>query len=88
VAPDRPGMIGSLMQELVGRAAVNTSRDGILISRDSKEGEDLIDQALKYNGELPPNTTPIAPRTTRDDKKAKPATTGAASAQPGPGAKP
>ena len=88
IAPDRPGMIGSLMQELVGRADVNTSRDGILISRDSKEGEDLIDQALKYNGELPPNTTPIAPRTSREDKKTKSASTGAAATQPAGGTKP
>ena len=51
--------MGSLMQEITGRANVNTSRDGILISRDSKEGNDLIDEALKYNGELPASTTPV-----------------------------
>jgi outer membrane protein assembly factor BamD len=71
VAPERPGFVGSLMQEITGRANVNTSRDGILISRDSKDGSDLIDQALQNNGELPPNATPIAPvqRTERTPKK-------------------
>jgi outer membrane protein assembly factor BamD len=89
VTPERPGMIGSLMQELVGRPDVTVSKDGILISRDSKEGEDLIDQALKYNGELPPNTTPVAPvqRSNRQEKKpAAPA--GAAVTTPAPAAKP
>ena len=71
VSPERPGFMGSLMQEITGRANVNTSRDGILISRDSKEGNDLIDEALKNNGELPPNTTPKAPvqLTNRPEKK-------------------
>ena len=83
VAPERPGFMGSLMQEITGRANVNTSRDGILISKDSKEGGDLIDQALKNNGELPPNTTPIAPvqRTDRTPKKAE-TPVGTAAAQP------
>ena len=85
VAPDRPGFMGSLMQEITGRANVNTSRDGILISRDSKEGNDLIDQALKYNGELPASTTPVAPvqRTDRPEKKSE-VPVGAAAAQPSP----
>ena len=89
VTPDRPGMLGSLMQELVGRPDVNVSKDGILISRDSKEGADLIDQALKYNGELPPNSTPVAPvqRTNRQEKKpAAPA--GAALTKPAPNTTP
>jgi outer membrane protein assembly factor BamD len=83
VAPERPGFVGSLMQEITGRANVNTSRDGILISKDSKEGGDLIDEALKNNGELPPNTTPIAPvqRTDRTPKKTE-TPVGTAAAQP------
>ena len=89
VAPERPGFMGSLMQEISGRADVSTSKDGILISRDSKEGGDLIDEALKNNGELPANTTPVAPvqRTNRPEKKSA-APTGAASVQPAPGTKP
>ena len=58
---DRLGFMGNLWQQVSGRADVTVDKDGILISRDSKEGEDLIDQALKYNGTLPANTTPIAP---------------------------
>jgi outer membrane protein assembly factor BamD len=85
VAPERPGFVGTLMQEITGRANVNTSRDGILISRDSKEGNDLIDEALKYNGELPASTTPVAPvqRTDRPEKKTA-VPVGAAAAQPSP----
>ena len=65
--PERPGFMQNVMQQVSGRADVTVSKDGILISKDSKEGTDLIDQALKYNGQLPTNTTPIAPvqQTTR-----------------------
>ncbi len=60
-APVRPGFVGNLMQQVSGRADVNVRKDGILISKDGKAGNDLIDEALKYNGQLPENTTPIAP---------------------------
>jgi len=60
--PERPGFMGNLMKEVLGKADVSFNADGILISRDKKEGrEDLIDEALKYNGQLPANVTPIAP---------------------------
>ena len=60
--PERPGFMGSLMKEVMGRADVTVNTDGILISKDKKEGNsDLIDEALKYNGQLPSNVTPIAP---------------------------
>ena len=95
---ERQGMLGSLWREVSGRAEVTVDKDGILISRDSKEGSDLIDQAIKYNGSLPENTTPAAP-TQRSrpspsptDSKTQNKTNGAAaaatpSATP-PGAKP
>jgi hypothetical protein len=36
--------------------------NGILISKDKKDGaNDLIDEAIKYNGQLPTNVTPVAP---------------------------
>jgi outer membrane protein assembly factor BamD len=57
----RPGFMGNLMQQVTGRAEVNVRKDGILISKDGKEGQDLIDEALKYNGQLPEVTTPSAP---------------------------
>jgi outer membrane protein assembly factor BamD len=60
--PERPGFMGNLMKEVMGRADVTVNTDGILISRDKKEGNaDLIDEALKYNGQLPSNVTPVAP---------------------------
>jgi outer membrane protein assembly factor BamD len=60
--PERPGFVGNLMKEVLGRADVTVNTNGILISKDKKEGNsDLIDEAMKYNGQLPSNVTPIAP---------------------------
>jgi outer membrane protein assembly factor BamD len=59
--PIHPGFVGSLMQQVTGKADVTVNRDGILISKDGKAGSDLIDEALKYNGQLPENLTPSAP---------------------------
>jgi len=59
--PERAGFMSNLMQQVSGRAEITVRRDGILISKDSKDGSDLIDQALKYNGQLPENITPVAP---------------------------
>ncbi|HET9480008.1 MAG TPA: outer membrane protein assembly factor BamD [Pyrinomonadaceae bacterium] len=55
--------MGNLMQQVSGRANITVTKDGILISKDGKQGTDLIDEALKYNGQLPARTTPEAPRT-------------------------
>ena len=60
--PERAGFMGNLMKEVLGKADVSFNSDGILISKDKKEGrEDLIDEAVRYNGQLPANVTPIAP---------------------------
>ena len=59
--PVRPGMIESVLQQVSGRADVTVDKNGVLISKDGKEGTDLIDEALKYNGQLPTNVTPQAP---------------------------
>ena len=60
--PERPGFVGNLMKEVMGRADVTVNTNGILISKDKKEGNnDLIDEALKYNGQLPSNVMPVAP---------------------------
>jgi len=59
--PERPSFMQNVMQQVTGKADVTVSRDGILISKDSTEGSDLIDQALINNGQLPDNTTPVAP---------------------------
>jgi outer membrane protein assembly factor BamD len=62
--------MGNLMQQVSGRADVTVTKDGILISKDGKEGSDLIDEALRYNGTLPATTTPDAP--TQRSPKATP----------------
>jgi outer membrane protein assembly factor BamD len=59
--PVRPGMLGNLLQQVSGRAEVTVDKNGVLISKDGKEGTDLIDEAEKYNGQLPNNVTPHAP---------------------------
>lgn len=64
--------MGNLMQQVSGKADVTVNKDGILISKDGKEGTDLIDEALRYNGSLPENTTPVAP-TQRSPKTVAPA---------------
>jgi outer membrane protein assembly factor BamD len=63
-----PSFVGNLMQQVSGKPEITVNTDGILISKDKKEGTgDLIDEAIKYNGQLPANVTPVAPvqRTTR-----------------------
>ncbi len=59
--PERLGFMGNLMQQVSGRADVTVNKNGVLISKDGKEGDDLIDEALRHNGQLPANTTPKAP---------------------------
>jgi outer membrane protein assembly factor BamD len=53
--------MGNLMQQVSGKADVTVNKNGILISKEGKEGSDLIDEALRYNGTLPALTTPDAP---------------------------
>ena len=65
--------MGNLMQQVSGRAAVTVNKDGILISKEGKEGSDLIDEALKYNGQLPARTTPDAPTNRSPRNTAAPA---------------
>jgi outer membrane protein assembly factor BamD len=83
---ERLGFMGSLMQEVSGRADVTVNKNGILISKDSKEGNgDLIDEALKFNGQLPANVTPVAPvqrRPTPTNQNPRPAVQNAT--QPAP----
>src|SRR5687768_4556721 len=74
--------MGNLMQQVSGRADVTVDKNGILISKDGKEGSDLIDEALRYNGTLPALTTPEAP--TQRSPKAAPPPTAAPSASATP----
>src|SRR5215213_222783 len=66
--------MGNLMQQVSGKADITVNKNGILISKDGKEGTDLIDEALRYNGTLPALTTPDAPT----QRTVKPAATPAA----------
>ncbi|MGA9997897.1 MAG: outer membrane protein assembly factor BamD, partial [Pyrinomonadaceae bacterium] len=59
--PVRPSIFGGLMQQIAGNANVDVSKDGILISHDSKANSDLIDKAIVNQGEIPSNETPNAP---------------------------
>ena len=64
--PDHPGFIGNLMLQVAGKADVTVGKDGILISRDKKEGAGPDRSraraqratAIKYNTE----TSRAAPR--------------------------
>jgi outer membrane protein assembly factor BamD len=59
---ERPGFMGSLVQQFIGKADISVSPDGVLISKDKKEGRnDLIDEAIRHNGTLPVNVTPSPP---------------------------
>ncbi|HKG45950.1 MAG TPA: outer membrane protein assembly factor BamD [Pyrinomonadaceae bacterium] len=64
--------MSNFMQQVSGKADITVNKNGILISKDGKEGSDLIDEALRYNGTLPALTTPDAP-TQRAPKPAAPA---------------
>jgi len=79
--------MGNLMQQVSGRADVTVNKNGILISKDGKEGTDLIDEAIRYNGTLPMLTTPEAP-TQRTVKPATPAADPKAKSANGNGAAP
>jgi outer membrane protein assembly factor BamD len=60
--PERPGFMKSLTNEIFGVYPVNVNKNGILISKDSNEGGDLIDIAIARGGQLPDSSTPVAPR--------------------------
>jgi outer membrane protein assembly factor BamD len=49
----KEGRIGGMMKEVLGRADVTTDKNGVLISKDTKAGNDLIDLAIKNQGQLP-----------------------------------
>ena len=82
-AKKQQSFMGNLMQQVSGKADVTINKNGILISKDGKEGTDLIDEALRYNGTLPELTTPdaptqrtIKPATSPADQKSKSGTNG------------
>ena len=58
--PERPSFTQTIFREVVGTTPVTINKNGVLISKDGKAGDDLIDKALANNGQLPV-TTPTAP---------------------------
>lgn len=58
--PVRPSFTQKLLQEVAGNADVTVDKNGVLISKDSKANNDLIDIAARNGGQLPV-TTPDAP---------------------------
>lgn len=91
VAPaEHPGFVGSILKEVTGKADVTVNSNGILISKDKKDdASDLIDEAIKYNGQLPVNVTPNATVQRAPQKISRPQpggqTSPAASPSPTPG---
>jgi hypothetical protein len=61
VEPVRPGMMGIIFNEVFGRVPITVTKDGVLISKNSEEGKDLIDEAIARGGELQNDRTPNAP---------------------------
>lgn len=50
--PERPGMMQKLLTEVAGMAHVTVNNNGVLISKDGKAGNDLIDEAIANQGQL------------------------------------
>jgi outer membrane protein assembly factor BamD len=50
--PVRPGMMSKLVSEVIGTADVTVNTDGVIISKSSKGGSDLIDEAIANQGQL------------------------------------
>jgi outer membrane protein assembly factor BamD len=59
--PVRPTRMQKVMTEVLGTIEVTVSKNGVLISKDDKTGNDLIDIVLQNQGELPSSVTPNAP---------------------------
>jgi outer membrane protein assembly factor BamD len=85
--PVRPGMMSKLITEVIGTADVTVDTNGVIISKSSKGGNDLIDEAIANQGQLktvtpmpverrrqPPRTFPQGTTGTPGKTPAKPAT--------------
>ncbi|OLE54098.1 MAG: hypothetical protein AUG51_09670 [Acidobacteria bacterium 13_1_20CM_3_53_8] len=58
--PQRPGTMENLYRQITGIADVDVDKNGVIISHDSHATDDLIDLALRNNGQLPSNiATPV-----------------------------
>lgn len=70
--PERAGFMKNMSQEIFGTYPVTVNKNGILMSKDSKEGSDLIDIAIARGGQLPDLSTPQAPRTSPTNQPPSP----------------
>ena len=59
--PERPGRMQKIMTEVLGTVDVTVDKNGVLISKDDKSGNDLIDIVMRNQGELPSSAIPNAP---------------------------
>lgn len=50
--PVRPGMMSKFITEVIGTANVTVDTNGVIISKSSKGGNDLIDEALAKGGQI------------------------------------
>jgi outer membrane protein assembly factor BamD len=99
--PERPGMMQKLLTEVIGTAHVTVNNNGVLISKDGKGGNDLIDEAIANQGQLrtvtpvpveqrrqPARTFPQGTTGTPGKAPAKPATAPATTPQTTPATTP
>jgi outer membrane protein assembly factor BamD len=91
--PAGPGFFQNIMQQVAGTVPRTVDKDGVLISRSSKGGNDIIDVIIQNNGTLPDNykrpdrvppardvsPLPQTPKASASEKKLT-----AAPTQPGP----
>jgi outer membrane protein assembly factor BamD len=61
VEPERPGLMGNLVSQVLGTIDITVNKNGVLISKEKNEGNDLIDKAIQRGGTLPDDATPNAP---------------------------
>lgn len=71
--PVRPGTMQKVMSEVLGTVDLTINKNGVLISKDDKGGNDLIDIVLRNQGELPSSSTPDAPSVTAPVQRTAPA---------------
>lgn len=58
---ERPGTMQKVMTEVTGSIDLTINKNGVLINKDDKSGNDLIDIVLRNQGEIPSSQMPNAP---------------------------
>jgi outer membrane protein assembly factor BamD len=73
--PERPGRMQKLVTEVLGTVDVTVDKNGVLISKNDKSENDLIDIVLRNQGELPSSAMPNAPTAVAPVQRRPPART-------------